>query len=94
MDYLSPWAIFSVSWMIAFTGNFLSSQAQSYEEFIIVGMIGMGIGLGIMNLVPLVIAWEYWPDKKLITTGILMSAFVIGPIFNELNPIMIENKDG
>ena len=78
-DPCSPsFSIIALGGSIALTGYFLSSFATSVLSFILLyGSMG-GIGGGINYIIPLVCAWEYFPHRKGLCTGILVGAYGLG----------------
>jgi OFA family oxalate/formate antiporter-like MFS transporter len=77
---------------IALTGVLASSYVTNLYAFIILYGVFYGIGVGLTHLVPVIIAWEYFPNNKGMVSGIIFGghgfgAFVFGLIsFAIVNP--------
>ena len=54
------------------------------------GVIG-GIGCGLNYMVPVVVAWEYFPNNKGLVSGILSGSYGIGSFFYTLISTHIVN---
>ena len=79
---------------IALIGFFLASFATTVCTFaIFYGSMG-GIGCGINYFIPIVCAWEYFPHKKGLCTGILVGACGIGQfIFTQISTRIMNPLD-
>lgn len=63
---------------VALIGIFISSFTKSLIAFVCSYGIMCGIGVGITYFIPLVCAWEYFPDRKGLVTGIIVGAYGFG----------------
>lgn len=52
-----------------------------------------GIGCGICYMVPLICAWEYFPEKKGLMTGIIIGAYGFGSFFFSLLSTKLVNPN-
>ena len=60
------------------TGIFVSSFTKSIMAFVCsFGILG-GIGAGITYFIPMICAWEYFPKRKGLVTGIIVGAYGFG----------------
>lgn len=79
--------------MISTTGVILASFADSMVAFIVYYGCINAIGCGMQYLVPLVVAYEYFPEKKGFVTGLIMGAYGMGSfIFNPLSSYLVNPK--
>jgi OFA family oxalate/formate antiporter-like MFS transporter len=62
-------------------GTFLSSYTQSFSAFIFTFPIGFGMGIGMSYLVPLMCAWDYFPERKGLVSGIVIAGFGFAAFF-------------
>lgn len=60
------------------TGIFIASFTKSLAAFVCSYGIMCGIGVGITYFIPLVCAWEYFPERKGLVTGIIIGAYGFG----------------
>ena len=75
-----PRAIIMIGSTIALVGCFGSTFMTNFTYFAILYCF-FGFGIGICYLVPLICAWEYFPEKKGLITGIIVGAFGFGAFF-------------
>ena len=53
-----------------------------------------GVGCGLSYMIPVQCAWEFYPEKKGLVTGILMSAYGLGSFFYTLISTALVNPRG
>ena len=53
-----------------------------------------GIGCGLSYMIPVQCGWEFYPEKKGLITGILMSAYGLGSFFYTLISTALVNPKG
>jgi len=76
----------------ALLGVFLSSYTKRLVPYLSLYTGMNGLGCGICYMVPLICAWEYFPEKKGLMTGIIIgscafASFIFAPISSHLvNP--------
>lgn len=101
---MNPKIIVLIGGSIALTGIFASSYMTNFWAFIITYGVLNGIGSGIMYFIPLVCAWEWFPNKKGLITGIIVGSYGLGSFFftllathiinpNNEKPTIVINKD-
>jgi OFA family oxalate/formate antiporter-like MFS transporter len=59
-------------------GSVLSSFTKSLEAFLFFYGVMTGIGSGICYMVPMVCAWEHFPNNKGFATGVNLGAYGMG----------------
>jgi len=74
----NPKLIIALGGGVALAGIFISSFTTSLMAFVCSYGIMCGIGVGITYFVPLVCAWEYFPERKGLVTGIIVGAYGFG----------------
>jgi len=63
---------------LSLTGIFISSFTTSLEAFVFFFGVMSGIGVGITYFIPLICAWEYFPERKGLVTCIIVGAYAFG----------------
>ena len=87
MNYLrwNPKIVVALGGIVANTFIYLCSLTHNFNIFIVFYGISIGIGSGIILMIPFQIVWEYFPENKGFYSGILLASVGIGPfIFNTL----------
>lgn len=78
----------------ALLGNYLSSYTRSLGPYLALYTGLNGFGSGICYMVPLTCAWEYFPEKKGMITGIIIATFGLSAlIFSPLSTHLV-NPEG
>ena len=80
--------------MIALSGLFASTFVQSFSLFTILygGLYGVGIGLSYLS--PLMCAWEHYPERKGLVSGIIIGGFGFGSfIFDIISTLLVNPND-
>lgn len=57
---------------------FKASTAKTWEEFVLYFGILMPLGMGMQNFVPIMCAWEYYPENKGFISGLLVCSWGMG----------------
>jgi len=71
--------------MLAIFGVIMSTFAHQFWLFVVLYGLIMGIGCGSTYMIPLVCAYEYFPNRKGLVTGIIVGSYGLGSsIFNLL----------
>ena len=52
-----------------------------------------GVGCGLSYMIPMQCVWEFYPEKKGLVTGILMSAYGLGSFFYTLISTALVNPN-
>ncbi len=91
---LNPRLIVFLGGSFALTGVFLSSFTKSLGPYLSLYTGMNGLGCGTCYMVPLVCAWEYFPEKKGLMTGIIIGAYGFGSFFFSLISTKLVNPTG
>jgi OFA family oxalate/formate antiporter-like MFS transporter len=91
---LNPRLIVALGGGFALTGVFLSSFTKSLGPYLSLYTGMNGLGCGTCYLVPLVCAWEYFPEKKGLMTGIIIGSYGFGSFFFSLISSKLVNPTG
>lgn len=81
LRYLPPYFVMAFGSSIALGGLFASSYVTSLPAFAVLYGVFYGFGLGICYLVPLICAWEHFPNRKGLISGIIIGGFGFGAFF-------------
>jgi hypothetical protein len=80
---LGPRAATSIGGAVFTLGVFMSSFTEEFYTFVIVYSVTFGFGCGLIYLAPLLTAWTYFPKRKGLLSGVIVSGFGFGSaIFN------------
>lgn len=90
---LHPKLILCIGGGTALTGIFLSSFTHRISVYLSLYTIMNGLGSGTCYMVPLVCAWEYFPEKKGQMTGIIIGAYGFGSFFFSLLSTKLVNPN-
>ena len=74
----NPKLIISIGGSIALSGIFASSFTHNIYTYLVLYAGFNGIGCGMCYMVPLICGWEYFPKKRGLVTGIVISAYGFG----------------
>ena len=78
---------------ISIGGYFLCSLQKSLMGFLFFYSFG-SFGNGLMFMVSLVCAWDYFPQRKGLMTGIIEASYGLGPFFyNKIANLLINPDD-
>lgn len=91
---LNPRLIVSLGGGFALTGVYLSSFTKSLGPYLSLYTGMNGLGCGTCYMVPLVCAWEYFPEKKGLMTGIIIGSYGFGSFFFSLISTKLVNPTG
>ena len=89
----NPKMIIALGGTISMTGFFFSSMQVTLKSYILCYALGGGIGCGICYLVPLVCGWEYFPHRRGLITGIIISSYGFGAFMWALLSTRLCNPD-
>ena len=73
-----PKAVLAMGGGIALCGITIASFMTNFWAFVFFYGVISAIGCGMNYFVPMVCAWEYFPERKGLTTGLLESAYGAG----------------
>ena len=59
---------------------FACSYTQNYYAFVFFFAVCIGVGFGLLYMVSLRNAWQFYPSKKGAMSGIIMSFYSVGAI--------------
>lgn len=77
---VNPKLIIALGSLISLLAILIASQAQNWNTFVVfyAGVFPMGIGF--LYWTPLICAWEWFPDKKGLISGLIIGAFGFGAL--------------
>jgi MFS transporter, OFA family, oxalate/formate antiporter len=75
---LPPKLVVGFGGSFALVGVFLSSYTKRLGPYLSLYTGMNGLGCGMCYMVPLICAWEYFPEKKGLMTGIIIGAYGFG----------------
>ena len=90
---INPKIVIMIAATISLSSIFASSFVTSLEWFIILYGLWAPFGLGMCYFLPVVCAWDYFPDHKGRVTGILMSAYGLSSFFLNIISSAIVNPN-
>ena len=79
LRFLHPKLILTLGGLLILTGYLLASLTSNPYLFIFLYTGLPSIGSGICYLIPIICAWEYYPNRKGLITGLILSAASICP---------------
>jgi OFA family oxalate/formate antiporter-like MFS transporter len=88
-----PKLLVGIGGSLALTGTLCSSFTKKLAPYLSLYAGMNGIGCGMCYFVPLVCAWEYFPHKKGLMTGIIIGAYGFGSFFFSLLSTKLVNPD-
>jgi OFA family oxalate/formate antiporter-like MFS transporter len=77
-NHLNPKLHILIGGSIGIIGCYMSSFTKSYYMFLILFAGSFGIANGLTYIVPLHIAWMYFPKKEGFIAGIIIGSFGLG----------------
>jgi OFA family oxalate/formate antiporter-like MFS transporter len=77
-NHLNPKLHIFLGGSIGIVGVYFSSLVKSYYTFLILFSVSFGIANGLTYIVPLHIAWMYFPKKEGFIAGIIIGSFGLG----------------
>ena len=78
---------------IALTSLFLTSFCTDLGTFVFLYGVTNGLGTGMCYFVPLVCAWEYFPEKQGLITGVMLGAYGFASFFFGLLSTFVVNPN-
>ncbi len=60
---------------------FVCSYTASFYLFVILYSVGLGLGFGLLYMLSVRNAWQFFPSKKGMISGSIMSCYSVGAIF-------------
>jgi len=88
----SPKIMVTLGGFISLGGYLTASFQTSLNNFLIAYSLG-SFGNGMMFMVPLVCAWDYFPERKGLTTGVIEASYGLGPFFYNRFATYLINPD-
>jgi MFS family permease len=80
---------------ISLSGILISSFTTNMLAFILTYGIMNGIGSGISYMVPMIIAWEYFPERKGLMTGLIVGSYGLGSfVFSFVSEALVNPEGG
>ena len=89
----NPKLILCLGGGIALTSLLLTSFTTSLNMFVFLYGVTNGLGTGMCYFVPLVCAWEYFPEKQGLITGIMLGAYGFASFFFGLISTFVVNPN-
>jgi MFS transporter, OFA family, oxalate/formate antiporter len=77
----------------ALTGVYTSSFTTNLAPYLSLYTLLNGLGSGILYFLPLVCGWEYFPERKGLITGIVLSSYGFGSFIFGIVSTMLCNPD-
>ena len=75
---------------VSLTGVFCSSYAQDLEWYLFFYCVMNGLGCGMCYFVALICAWEWYPDRKGLVTGLTLGGYGFGSfIFAQISTKLV-----
>lgn len=90
---LNPKIVVSCGGGFALIGVFCSSFTKALGPYLALYTGMNGLGCGTCYMVPLICAWEYFPQKKGLMTGIIIGAYGFGSFFFSLLSTKLVNPN-
>lgn len=80
--------------LISLFGVFMCSFATNLGTFLVFYCLFNGIGCGMLYFIPLICAWEWFPERKGIVSGIIIGGYGFGSfIFSFLSTYLVNPND-
>mmetsp|Transcript_4692 Transcript_4692/g.7994 ORF Transcript_4692/g.7994 Transcript_4692/m.7994 type:complete len:113 (+) Transcript_4692:147-485(+) len=73
-----PKIILMIGGLLGVSGAFISSFTKQFWVFASLYGGLSGIGTGMSYMIPMVVGWEHYPDRKGMVTGIIVGSFGFG----------------
>lgn len=77
-NHMNPKLQIFIGGSVGIVGCYFSSIVKSYYSFLILFSVSFGIANGLTYIVPLHIAWMYFPKKEGFIAGIIIGSFGLG----------------
>ena len=74
-------------------GVYVSSFVTNFWLFVSLYGLMFGLGSGMCFMLPIQLAWEYYPENKGLYSGILLGAYGLGPFIFALLTTHLVNPD-
>lgn len=93
MTRINPKIVLFISILVMTTSLFLASMCTTFWTFFFFYAITYPIGGGIGYWVPILCAWEWFPNKRATASGVTLFAFAAGPFIFGFITTAIVNPD-
>jgi len=87
----SPKIVILIGGVVSLAGIYASSFTKDISTYLFLYACFNGVGCGMCYFVPLVCGWEYFPSRKGLVTGIVISAYGFGAFGFGLLAVWIVN---
>lgn len=77
-NHMNPKLLILFGGSVGIIGCYLSSFVKNYYSFLLLFSVSFGITNGLTYIVPLHIAWMYFPNKEGLLAGIIIGSFGLG----------------
>jgi len=74
-------------------GVFLASFVKSYVLFVLIYPVLFGLGTGFAYMVPMILGWEYFPQKRGLVSGLIVLGFGFGSFIFGFISLAVANPD-
>lgn len=90
----NPKVVIGLGCSILLVAIYFASAAQTWIQFVLFFGIMMPMGMGLQNFVPIMCAWEYYPNNKGMISGILVCSWGLGAfVFGYLMTLIVNPDD-
>jgi MFS family permease len=95
---MNPKTILAIGFSLQFLATYLEVNSKSFTEFQIYYCVLYSAGFGLNDVVPLVCAWEWFPNRRGLVTGIILCCIGFGSFFFGIftsaivNPLHLEKS--
>lgn len=89
----SPKLVIFSGGTFALAGFYASSYTTALGPFLSLYCLMYGLGTGTCYIPPMVVAWEYFPERKGLMTGIIIGAYGFGSFFFSLISTQLVNPE-
>ena len=90
---MNPKIILAIGSLIMLTGMLTASFCEKWSTFVVFYGIMYPIGIGTVYYVPIVCAWEWFPDNKGLVSGIIVGGYGFGAFIFGFITTAIVNPD-
>ena len=99
-SFVHPKILLTIGSLFMLTGIFVSSFVKSWGAFVFFYGVMYPVGIGIVYYVPIICAWEWFPDHKGLVSGLIVGGYGFGSfIFGFISTALVNpdnlssNKD-
>lgn len=93
LKHINPKIFVGIGSALAVSGALMTSQVHTFGQLLITFSLVSAIGFGCCYFPPLQCGWEWMPQKKGLTTGIILGAFGFGAFVFSILAVQICNPN-